>query len=182
MKPHQLDHILRSIDDATGHEHRFLLIGSQAILVHLDPTYFESEVLFVSREIDVALLDRPGEAAEEVADLIDKNFGDSSRFDQTFGYYADGVEVSTAILAAGWQDRLKPYLSDGVSPGTFMALSYEDLLVSKLCAGREKDLEFVTGMCAIRHPGLANVQSLLLSLPNSVNKERATAWWALHGA
>lgn len=49
MKPEQLDHVLRAVDEATGHEHRFLLIGSQAILAHLNPDYFPSDVLFFSR-------------------------------------------------------------------------------------------------------------------------------------
>lgn len=58
-----------------------------------------------------------------------------------------------------------------------MALSYEDLLVSKLCAGRDKDIDFVKGMTAIGHPRLLEVKGLLESLPDSVNKDHATAWW-----
>ncbi|MGV7206034.1 DUF6036 family nucleotidyltransferase [Xanthomonas citri] len=177
MKPEQLDHVLRAVDEATGHEHRFLLIGSQAILAHIDPNYFPSDVLFFSREIDIALLDESQQQSEAVADIIDKNFGDASIFDRTYGYHADGVEVATAILAPGWRDRLVPYQSGDVAQDTFMALSYEDLLVSKLCAGRDKDIEFVKGMAAIGHPRLSEVEGLLETLPDSVNKDRATAWW-----
>lgn len=46
MNTQELDHVLRAIDNATGEEHRFLLIGSQAILAHLSLEYFDIDVLY----------------------------------------------------------------------------------------------------------------------------------------
>lgn len=171
MKTPQLNHVLRAVDSITGSNHSFLLIGSQAILAHIDPDWFpeleDSDALFVSSEIDVAVLDGDEETRSEIATQIEGALGELSRFDQEFGYHADGVSIHTAILAKGWEKRLKPYFTEGLRADTFWALSYQDLLVSKLMAGREKDLEFVRCMCAAQpaHPGLADIQDLIESLP-----------------
>ena len=44
--------------------------------------------------------------APDKSDFIDGSLGRDSRFDQTFGYHADGVGPSTAKLPANWKDRL----------------------------------------------------------------------------
>ena len=183
MKSKELDHVLRAVDEVTNVAHPFLLIGSQAILAHIDPEYFpelvDCEVLFVSKEVDVAVLSEERDLQEKLADVIDGSFGQNSHFDQTHGYHADGVEVGTATLAQGWKERLKPYESIGVPAGKFFALSYEDLAVSKLMAGRPKDIEFVRGMCRAQphHPGLQVIEGLLLSFAPSPVQSKALALW-----
>lgn len=177
MKTSQLHHVLRAIDTATEHGHTFLLLGSQAILAHLEPDCFPSDILFKSREIDVAVLGVGTSVGRNVADVIAKNFGDGSRFDQTYGYHADGVETITATLPMGWEERLMPYEPLGVAPNVFFALSYEDLVISKLYAGRPKDLEFVKGMCSIGHPRLEKVLELLNTLPDHPKKSAAIVRW-----
>ena len=64
-------------------------------------------------------------------------------FHQTFGYYAHGVDETTATLPAGWSDRLVPLANDNTGGATGWCLEVHDLSVSKLVAGREKDLDFV---------------------------------------
>ena len=59
--------------------------------------------LLVSIEADVFSLRDPADS-----DLIDGSIGEGSAFHQTFGYYAHGVSVETAVLPSGWQDRLVP--------------------------------------------------------------------------
>lgn len=185
MKTRQLNHVLRAVDNITNSQHSFLLIGSQAILAHIDPDWFpeleEDDTLFVSTEIDVAVLDGDSRIQEAVADTIDGSMGALSRFDAEFGYHADGVVIQTAVLCDGWRDRLKPYQADDLRRGAFWALSYEDLIVSKLMAGREKDVDFVRGMCrAMPHyPGLSVVDDLIQSLPEKydVMKIQALQRW-----
>jgi hypothetical protein len=178
----ELEHVLRAIDSETDREHRFLLLGSQAVLAHLDPEHFDSDVLFVSREIDVAVLSDDEALQEKIADLIDRNFGELSWFHKTHGYHADGVEISTPILAPGWKGRLRSYEYGQVTPGRFQALSFQDLAVSKLMAGREKDLDFVKAMCdpSIAHPSLSEVSGLLRLLPESSKKELALRRWEVY--
>lgn len=170
MKSSELNHLLRAADQVTGQSHEFLLVGSQAILAHIDPEWFpeipENSALFTSREIDIAALDGECSEQETIATQIDGSLGPLSTFDTEFGYYADGVEIQTVILASGWKERLIPYQADGIRPNAFWALSYQDLLVSKLMAGREKDLDFVRAMHKAQptHPGLQDVEQLIQSI------------------
>ena len=87
--------------------------------------------------------------APEDADLIDGTIDEGSPVHQTFGYYAHGVGEETAVLPAGWKDRLIPLRTENTGGATGLCLEVHDLAVSKLVAGREKDLEFIAGL--LRH-------------------------------
>ena len=131
MRRDQFDHVLRAAA-AIADETEFVVIGSQALLgVVQNPP----EELLVSVELDLYPLKDPAKA-----DLIDGSIGELSPFHETFGYHAHGVGPETAVLPAGWRERLVAYRSQGV---VAHCLSLEDLAVSKLAAGRPKDLEYV---------------------------------------
>ena len=87
------------------------------------------------------------------AELIDGTIGEESPFHRTFGYYAHGVGPETAVLPEGWKERLVPLRTPGTGGATGLCLEVHDLAVSKLVAGREKDLAFV--MTLLQH-GLAS--------------------------
>ena len=95
-------------------------------------------------EADVFSLREPADS-----DLVDGSIGEGSPFHQTFGYYAHGVSPETALLPKGWRDRLIPIHNANTGGGTGLCLEVHDLAVSKLVAGREKDLAFVGGL--LRH-------------------------------
>lgn len=97
MMRHQLEHIIRaSAGNADTRE--IVVIGSQSIL----GTYPDApEELLVSMEADVYPKDAPDRSI-----LIDGAIGELSVFHETFGYYAHGVDESTAVLPDGWKDRL----------------------------------------------------------------------------
>jgi hypothetical protein len=68
--------------------------------------------------------------------------GQDSPFHETFGYYADPVDETTATLPNGWKGRLAnlpPGDTDGVRG---LCLDPHDLAIAKYVAGREKDLVF----------------------------------------
>lgn len=67
-------------------------------------------------------------------------------FHQTFGYYAHGVGEDTAILPEGAFGRLVPVSNENTRGNTGWCLELHDLAVSKLIAGREKDIAFVSAM------------------------------------
>lgn len=121
------------------------MIGSQALLGQFPDPPAE---LRVSIEADVFTLRSPRDA-----ELIDGSIGEASPFHQTFGYYAHGVGEETAVLPAGWKDRLISLHNENTGGGTGLCLEVHDLAVSKLVAGREKDLKYVGGL--LRY-GLAN--------------------------
>ena len=90
--------------------------------------------------------------------IIDGALGQDSTFDGTFGYYADGVEFSTVSYAPdGWRDRTIRFATAGTEGATGLCMEPHDLAISKLCAGREKDLTFVRGVI---EAGLAEIDLL----------------------
>jgi hypothetical protein len=136
----QLEHIIRAAAAITGAP-EFVIVGSQALLGQFPEA---PEELLVSIEADVFSLRDPADS-----DLIDGSIGEGSPFHQTFGYYAHGVSVETAVLPEGWRQRLIPIHNQNTGGGTGLCLEIHDLAVSKLVAGREKDLDFFSGL--LRH-------------------------------
>lgn len=129
-----LEHLLRASAGLTN-ERDFVVIGSQAVLGQFASA---PEALLVSIEADIY-----PRYAPEKADLIDGAIGELSAFHQTFGYYAHGVDETTAILPAGWEDRLVPLHNENTGGATGWCLDVYDLASSKLVAGRERDLDFL---------------------------------------
>lgn len=167
MNRHQLEHIIRA---AAGNADTsdIVVIGSQAVL----GTFPDApEELTASMEADVFPRDAPANSI-----LIDGAIGELSVFHETFGYYAHGVDETTAVLPNGWKDRLVPVKNENTRWATGWCLEVHDLAVSKLVAAREKDLDFVAAM--IRH-GLVDVQVIRERLAITPLSSEASASHAL---
>lgn len=153
MNREQLAHVLRSaariVDDG-----QILVVGSQAILGSSDENDLPDEATR-SVEVDVAFWDDPD---EEKADQVDGAIGEGSMFHEQFGYYGQGVTVSTAVLPAGWQGRVVRFDRPDADPSAAVCLEAHDLVVSKLVAGRDKDLSFAAALIRV---GLVDVETLL---------------------
>ncbi len=130
---YQLEHIIRAASQIADDD-ELIIIGSQAVLGQFPRA---PEALLVSIEADLFPKNKP-----ERADLIDGSIGELSPFHDTFGYYAHGVAASTAILPKGWRNRLIAIRNQNTRGATGWCLEIHDLLISKLVAGREKDLAF----------------------------------------
>ena len=137
MKRSELEHIIRASGAVAGVP-EIVVVGSQAILgAHPEA----SDKLTRSMEADVFPLREPAKA-----DLIDGSIGELSPFHEQFGYYAHGVSPETAILPLGWQQRLFAIRNENTGGTTGWCLAPVDLAVSKLVAGRPKDVEFVAAL------------------------------------
>ncbi len=143
MKRDELEHIIRAAATVSG-ENEIVIVGSQAILGQFPdaPT-----TLLFSQEADVYPRLRPEKAIE-----IDGAMGDGSQFHETFGYYAHGVGPETAKAPRGWQERLVPVRVPLVvskqAQATGWCMEAHDLVLAKLAAGRERDLDFaVQALC-----------------------------------
>jgi len=134
MRREQLEHIIRAACGITGAP-TVVIVRSQAVLGQFPDA---PEELLVSIEADVFTLRDPADA-----DLIDGSIGERSTFHETFGYYAHGVGRETAVLPHGWEGRLIRVENANTGGGAGLCLEVHDLAVSKLIAGREKDLEFI---------------------------------------
>lgn len=133
MTREQLEHLVRAAAQIADDD-ELIIIGSQAVLGQFPDAPAE---LTVSNEADLYPKNKP-----ERADLIDGSIGELSPFHETFGYYAHGIDENTATLPNGWRDRLVPIKNPNTRGATGWCLEVHDLVVSKLIAGREKDLEF----------------------------------------
>ena len=140
MNRFQLEHIIRA---AAGNAdtREIVVIGSQSIL----GAYPEAPSdLLVSMEADVFPKDRP-----EHSIIIDGSIGERSMFHETFGYYAHGVDPTTAVLPSRWQERLVRVENENTRGNIGWCLEPHDLAISKLVAGRDKDLSFIKSL--LRH-------------------------------
>ena len=129
-----LEHLIRAASSITD-EYEIVVIGSQSILGSFPDAPAD---LLVSREADIYPLNRP-----DLSDLIDGAIGEMSKFDERFGYYAHGVGPETATLPAGWLSRLVKIQNTNTDMRIGLCLEPHDLSVSKLAAGREKDIAFI---------------------------------------
>jgi hypothetical protein len=129
----QLEHIIRAAASIADDD-ELIIVGSQAVLGQYPNAPPE---LLVSTEADVYPKHHP-----DRADLIDGAIGEGSEFHETFGYYAQGVGPTTAVLPAGWESRLVPAYGPGTRGATGWCLEIHDLVLSKLVAGREKDIRY----------------------------------------
>ncbi len=152
MQREQLEHIIRAAAGITGAA-EIVVIGSQAVLGQFPNAPAD---LLVSIEADVFTFRHPDDAG-----LIDGTIGEGSPFHQTFGYYAHGVAEATAILPAGWKDRLIPVRNENTGTGCGLCLEVHDLAVAKLAAGREKDCSFVAALLRQKLAQAALIQSRL---------------------
>lgn len=112
MRRSDLAHIVRAASRIVD-ESDVVIIGSQAILGSFDEHELPRQATF-SREADVAFWDDDDEIK---SDRVDGAIGEGSQFDASFGYYGQGVSISTAILPEGWRDRLVPLESPETRPG-----------------------------------------------------------------
>lgn len=152
MRREQLEHVARAAGSIVGVD-RILVIGSQSIL----GTYSENELppeVTVSEEADIAFFDDP---EGEQATLLDGSIGEESPFYHSFGYYAQGVSMTTAVLPSGWRERLVPLANPNTGGVTAWCLEVHDLWVAKLAAARSNDITFCE---ALIRDGLVDVESL----------------------
>jgi hypothetical protein len=122
-------------------------VGSQAILGSFAEDELP-EVAWLSAEADLAFF--ADTAEHEKADKVDGGIGELSQFHETFSYYAQGVDLTTAKLPNGWQDRLVVFAPDDAAPARARCLDKHDLVIAKLVAMREKDLAFAVALLDAR--------------------------------
>jgi hypothetical protein len=134
MRRRDLEHVIFEVGRRFDLREVFI-VGSSAILAVMpDPP---DGALTATRDVDII---PPGDVDERMADRISFVLGEASEFDDEYGYYAQGVSLNTPRYAPrGWQTRtvdihLDAYVGRCMEP--------HDLVLSKLGAGREKDLEF----------------------------------------
>ena len=157
MKKQQVDHVLRAAGRITG-EKQFIIIGSQSL--HGKHPDIADDIL---RSFEVDLIAKRDRARTEWLNAI----GQDSKFHEQFGYYADPVDETTAILPKGWKGRLVNLPAGDTEGVRGLCLDPHDLAIAKYAARREKDVIFVRELIrrGIVSPDL--LQALLEETPVS---------------
>lgn len=145
MNRAQFEHAIRAAAVVVG-EREVIVIGSPAIHAWIEEEIPDAATRSV--EADIALRE---DVDGSKADLIDGSIGEASLFQETFGFDAHGVSVTTALLPRGWEQRLVRFVTPATSGVVAWCLSPEDLWVSKALAGRPKDFELCR---ALLHTGV----------------------------
>jgi len=182
MRRDQLEHAIRASCQIIG-QLEVIVVGSQAIL----GTYPEYELPFAatrSLEVDILPITDDNNETMQLADLIFGVAGDLSQFQQVHGFSIDGVDLTTSALPEGWRTRLVKVQNENTAAPSGhpqyigWCLDKEDLCIAKLCAFREKDLNFVDALIS---EGLVDPDVIVARLPTvpprySSNINRAAAW------
>ncbi|HJQ55753.1 MAG TPA: DUF6036 family nucleotidyltransferase [Vineibacter sp.] len=143
--------MLRAAGRITG-ETRFVIIGSQS----LHGKYPDlADDIVQSAEVDLIASRRPDRTAWL------NEIGVDSPFHQSFGYYADPVDETTAVLPRGWKGRLVNLPIGDTDGVRGLCLDPHDLAIAKYVARREKDLLFTR---ALAHRGIVVREHLLALL------------------
>ena len=158
MKRSEFEHAVRAAGAILGVD-EILVIGSQAIHGSMDADFLEAQR---SIEVDIAVL---GDEDGSLADLLDGSIGEASMFQETFGYFAQGVTESAAILPEGWRERLVRYDSAATNGVSALCLEPHDLWISKAIAGRPKDFEFCNALVSRQIVELETLKKRLDLLP-----------------
>lgn len=134
MTREQLEHAIRAAG-AICDDRELYIVGSQAILGPCPNAHPE---LRRSMEVDIAPKNRP-----DLEAVVEGSIGELSPFHQTFGFYVDGVDIDGIILPEGWRERTVAVENANTNGIRGLCLDPADLAISKLAAGRPKDLDFV---------------------------------------
>lgn len=164
MRRDELEHVIRAAAAIAG-EREIVVIGAAALLGSVPSPPAD---LAQTMEADLYPLRQP-----HLADVIDGAIGELSPFHETFRYHAHGVGPSTAILPAGWGDRLVKVQGQGTGDSIGYCLDPTDLAASKLAAGREKDLAFVAGLLRHRIVTAGEVLARVEMLPLEAGRRQA---------
>lgn len=170
MKRSELQHILRAASRIVEDDEP-LVLGSQAILGSHDEDSLPDDAV-ASIEADITYVDDPENTK---SDRVDFELGEDSRFHETFGYYAQGVNVAVAVLPAGWQERLVA-LVDPESGAQGRCIEPHDLAISKLAAGRGKDHEFVSALIEAQLLDVGLLRERARYLETTAITNRVMAW------
>jgi hypothetical protein len=167
MNREDLEHIIRACSAITD-QYEFMIVGSQSIL---GPIPNPPEMFTMSAEVDIYPLRAP-----ELADQIDAAIGEGSQFHETYGYYAQGVGPETAILPAGWLQRLCRIQNAATNDRVGYCLDVVDLFMAKAAADRDKDREFNMGLLKHGFVSATDALSLVSSMPlDDAEKRRLAA-------
>lgn len=175
MRKDQLEHAIRTACQILERA-EVIVVGSQAILGTFNEKQLPA-VATISREVDILPIANSEADVLAMVDLLEGVAGELSTFEETHGFSIDGVDLNTAKLPEGWRERLVRVQNANMAPPggrpqfTGWCLEPHDLCAAKLCALREKDINFVS---ALLNAGLVDAEILAERLSTVPDRHRAS--------
>jgi hypothetical protein len=168
MKKSQLELALNAAG-RIARDSEFIVFGSQSILgtVTRPP-----KACLVSQEVDLYPRNHP-----QAMTLIVDGLGRRSAFFRKNGFFVDCVTPDLAAFPEGWTDRLKAFRTKHTGGVTGWCVELHDIAASKLAAGREKDLNYVSALLTAKLIKPLILKNRVATLP--VNSAHRTAIVAL---
>jgi hypothetical protein len=184
MRRDQLEHAIRAACQIINRP-EVIVVGSQAILGTFREDEFPARAT-MSAEVDILPIADSDEETAQLADRIEGVAGEFSPFEELHGFSIDGVDLETSGLPEGWRDRLVKAQNantagpDGGLQFTGWCLDKEDLCVTKLCALREKDQNFVSELLRSGLVDSGVIAARLAAVPERYrpDSDRAAEWLA----
>jgi hypothetical protein len=182
MRRDQLEHAIRAACQIIERD-EVIVVGSQAILGTFDENQLPAKAT-MSLEVDILPISDDEDETAAMADQLEGAAGEFSIFEETHGFSIDGVDLNTAKLPKGWRDRLtKVQNANTAAPGgspqfTGWCLEPHDLCAAKLCALREKDINFVSALLGAELVDAGTIAKRLATVPDQhrPNADRGLAW------
>ncbi len=148
-----------------------IVIGSQALHGKFPDVV---DTILLSREMDVMLPNKV-----KLGNWLFEVVGAGTPFEFERGYSIDHVVAAPGlpILANGWEERAirHEFIFNGKIQGSVLYLSPEDIALSKLGAGRPKDVEFVCALLQRKYIELQDLQDLLPLVLNPTHRNKVAA-------
>jgi hypothetical protein len=163
MKRPQLEAALRAAAETVGCQ-ELVLAGSQANFGHTDDVPVE---VLISEACDIW---RRG--SDEQLTHITPTLGKNSPYHHDHGVFVDTVPPGLVLLPNGREARLTPLQVGDI---TAWCLDVNDLVVSKLNAGRLKDYEFVNAVLRAR---LADFDEVVRRVQTFPDLHQRAVWLA----
>ena len=168
MTRQELEHAIRAACDVADDDAVYVF-GSQAILGQFPDAPAE---LRMSAEVDVSPRSHP-----DRVDQVDGALGELSPFHDAFGFYVHCVPIETAILPAGWEQRVIVVQNSNTRQRAGLCIEGHDLAASKLAAFRPKDRAFVRVMLAMRMLTRHQLVGRLRQLPLDAERISRLVTW-----
>jgi len=164
MNREQLEHAIRAAGAISG-DRELYVVGSQSILGPFPRAHPD---LCRSMEVDIAPKNFPDREA-----IIEGSIGELSPFHETFGFCVDGVDLRTITLPHGWERRVIAVDNPNTNGFRGLCLDPGDLGVSKLAAGRPKDMAYLQVLVRERIVTIAVLEQRLAAVASLTQEERS---------
>lgn len=138
MTREELAHVLRAASQI-AQDNEIVVLGSQSILGSFAEDMLPEEAT-LSVEADLAFVNDPDGTK---SDLVDGVIGEESSFHEMYGYYGQGVSIATAVLPAGWEDRVVPFRRPDADPSQVVCIDPRADLVDRPRAVQERVHGFI---------------------------------------